>query len=197
MLQSQILTSMIIGLTGGIGSGKSYIAEILKFLGLLHYSTDYEAKRLMEADKRVIEAIKCSFGDSAYLADGKLNRDYLSSIIFNNNLKRNELNMIVHPAVAADFKQFVAVNSGSDIVIESAILFESGFDKLVDVTIAVSADISSRISRVMVRDSVSQKEVERRIASQINDLERNALATYIINNNDNCLVIPQLLRILK
>lgn len=189
-----------IGLTGGIGSGKSYICNMFEEFGVVIYNADVAAKLLMVEDIALVTEIKKRFGADSYKDDGSLNRDYLSKIIFSDREKLEILNSIVHPVVLNDFSSFIEnnKNKGGEIVImESAILIESGFYKFMDIIIVVTASEELRISRVMKRDKMSVGDIRNRILSQITDYERNKHADYIINNNNDDLLLPQIISILK
>jgi dephospho-CoA kinase len=175
----------IIGLTGGIGSGKTTVAKIFESLGVPIYIADVEAKRLMES-KNVLEQIAEKFGKSVF-NEQKLDRTALAKIVFENPDKLKELNDIVHPAVAEDFKQWVAQHHQHHFVIkEAAILFETGGNKYCDKTILVTAPLEVRIKRVMKRDQVASTEIMKRIQNQWDDEKKVPLADYIIQNTDDC-----------
>lgn len=186
-----------IGLTGGIGSGKSYISNIFSSLGAIIYDTDHEAKRIMISDTILIEKIKELFGEESYLASGELNRGYLASQIFTDRAKLEEMNAAVHPAVKRDFGRFKKENSGKLIVLESAILIESGFTKEVDFVVGVVADRDLRVDRATKRDNTNREAIERRISSQISEQELLLSTDFMIENNENSLLLPQISSILK
>lgn len=190
---------MIIGLTGGIGSGKSYVAEAFRSMGAVIYDTDKAAKRLMVSEPELVAAIKLCFGEESYTASGELNRAYLASVVFSCGASREKLNALVHPAVRHDFRKFVNCNCemGALVVLESAILIESGFLSEVDCSVAVSAYEDIRVKRCAVRDGVSEGEVRRRIAVQMSDSERNSMVDYVIYNNEEELILPQIVAILE
>ena len=189
-----------VGITGGIGSGKSYICNIFKELGVKIYDADKMAKQLMVSNRDVIKNIKHNFGTIAYLDNGELNRDHLSSVVFSNSDKLAILNSIVHPALLTDFASFAEESErrGEKIVImEAAILIESGFDQFMDKILVINADYELRIKRATERDNVDIEKVKSRMSAQINDEERNKKADFIIFNNKNDLLLPQILEFLR
>jgi dephospho-CoA kinase len=171
----------IIGLTGGIGSGKTMIANHFRSLGIPVYIADDKARKIMQTDK-VIEAIKVTFG--AVLFEGAtLKRDQLAAIVFNDPEKLQQLNAIVHPAVKRHFKQWLFEHKAFPLVIyEAAILFESGNYKDFDFIITVTAPLESRIQRVIERDKTTRDQVLRRINSQWTDEQRVLKSDYVIEN---------------
>ena len=173
---------MIVGLTGGIGSGKTTVANLFNDLGVPIYVTDVAAKRIMISDVAVIESIKMLLGSEAYLKANELNTNYISSKVFKNKSLLKELNSIVHPAVAKDFLIWYD-NQNSDFVIkESAILFESGSYKSCKYVITVTAPLEDRINRVIRRDGVTKKQVLHRVMNQLNDEDKIDRSNFIINN---------------
>ena len=174
---------LIVGLTGGIGSGKTTIAKILVRQGIPVYDSDVRAKFLMINSTVIIKDLKSEFGDEVYIK-GELNREYLANIVFGNSEKLKILNSIVHPVVAKDFKEWVDNQNTEIVVKENAILFESGSYKTCDVNVAVDTDVEERIERVLKRDGVSREQVISRINSQWSDEKRNKKADIIIKNND-------------
>ena len=170
-----------VGLCGSIGSGKSTVCAIFERLGVAVYISDVEAKRLMVSNAELIAAITEAFGAECY-ADGVLNRAYLASQIFSDSAKRVKLNSIVHPAVCRDFERWAEGQSGDYVVVESAILFESGLDRVVDATVAVVVDSNTAIERAMMRDGATRSAVEARVAAQMSAEQLKMLADYTIEN---------------
>ena len=171
-----------VGVTGGIGSGKSTACRIFAETGVAVYDSDVAARRLMNGD----ESLKCRlselFGEQTYV-DGELNRAYLASAVFGDEERLRQLNEAVHPAVRADFRRWCEEHSGDVYtILESAILFESGFDGEVDLTLAVVAPRELRIERVCRRNGVAREDVERRMAAQMSDDELCARADYTVAN---------------
>ncbi len=174
---------MIIGLTGGIGSGKSTIASFFKELGVPVYIADDRAKQLMEDDESIKKRIIAEFGDKAYDAS-KPNRNYIAQIVFNNPSKLAVLNGIIHPAVRADFDSWYKRQDAPYVIKEVAILFESGGDQLCDAIISVTAPEEIRIDRVVNRDQTTREAVKDRIKNQWTDQQRIEKSTYVIENID-------------
>ncbi|MDP2334956.1 MAG: dephospho-CoA kinase [Bacteroidota bacterium] len=186
-----------VGITGGIGSGKSTVCRIFKVLGIPVFEADSVAKQLMNTDQQIREQLIGLFGSSVYLSDHTLNRKYLAEIVFKNPSLLAKLNAMVHPAVGKAFDDWYLIQQAPYALHEAAILFESGFYKKMDKTIAVIANENERIDRVMQRDKINEELVRQRIKNQLNDTERIKLADYVISNNDNELIIPQILEIDK
>ena len=170
-----------VGITGGIGSGKSTATRMLEGMGVAVYLSDNRAKELMCNDEALREQIVARFGAEAYV-DGVLNRPYLAERVFSNEAELAALNALVHPAVMADFDAWAEEQESPYVVIESAILFEAGLDSRVDCVVSVLAPTELRIERTMQRDGMSREEVERRIANQISDDERAHRSKYTIVN---------------
>lgn len=174
---------MIVGLTGGIGSGKSTIAAFFRELGVPVYIADDRAKLLMEQDDAIRNGIVAEFGHAAYQGS-KPNRELLASIVFNQPDKLAILNTIIHPVVRADFDTWYATQESPYVIKEVAILFESGGDKLCDAIITVTAPKEIRIQRVIHRDHSSKSAVEDRMRNQWTDQKRVEKSTYVIENLD-------------
>lgn len=172
---------MIVGLTGGIGSGKTTIAKLFYKLGVPIYVSDIEAKKLMVTDANLISEIKKLLGDESYNGT-ELNRTYISKKVFEDKSLLNQLNALVHPAVAKDFVNWKDAQKTPYVVKESAILFESGSYKDCDLIITVTAPLEERIRRVMLRDNVTKKQVLHRVMNQLNDEEKIDRSNFIINN---------------
>jgi dephospho-CoA kinase len=181
-----------IGLTGGIGSGKTLVSSVFRELGVPVYEADKEARRLMESDADVIRGVKGLFGEAAY-ADGKLSREHLAGEVFGDNDLLGQLNRIVHPAVRKDFDRWTRQYSTHAYVLEeAAILFESGSATAMDYTVFVKAETSTRITRVMERDQVTEAEVRLRMERQMNDREKELLADFVIYNDNDSMILPQI-----
>ena len=181
-----------IGITGGIGSGKSTVARVFEHLGIPVYNADTAAKRLMEEDPDLRAAILQTFGAETFL-HGRLNRPYLASLVFNNREKLNALNALVHPATIRDGINWMERQTAPYALKEAALIFESGSQNELDYVIGVSAPQALRIHRVMKRDGVSREEVLRRMANQIDESLKMKLCDFVIVNDDRRLVIPQVL----
>lgn len=187
---------MRIGVTGGIGSGKSTVCRLFGVLGIPVYDSDARAKKLMSEDGRLMAEITELFGERAY-ADGVLDRAYISSRVFTDPQLLAVLNAIVHPAVGCDFLKWCEQQGAKYVILESAILFESGFDKYADRTITVSAPESERIERTTHRDEANVESVRARIANQMTDAQREARADYVIRNDEDSMITDQVLRLHK
>lgn len=186
-----------VGITGGIGSGKSTVCKVFKVMGIPVFEADSVAKQLMNTDPVMREQLIYLFGTSVYQPDLTIDRKFLSEIVFNNPSLLSKLNEIVHPAVQNAFDEWCQLQDSPYILHEAAILFESGFYKMMDKTIAVVTDEEERIERVMKRDKTSTEQVRRRIHNQWSDEQRIKLADFVIGNNDNELIIPQIINIDK
>ena len=174
-----------IGITGGIGCGKSYVAAIMAARGIPVYDSDSNAKRLMSSDAGLRDRLKFLAGDNVYNSDGKLNRGLLASYIFADETCRHNVESAVHPAVKNDFLRWADSIDGYDFCLfESAILFESGFQECVDFSVTVDAPLELRIQRCMERDGVERETVLQRIASQMSQDEKVRLADYVIVNDN-------------
>ena len=174
----------IIGLTGGIGSGKTFISKIFNSNNVfVIFDSDLCAKYIMEHNIDVIDMIKEKIGKKSY-EDGFIQTKYISDIIFNDKKKLNELNKIVHPKVLEELKKFKYNNLNKLIIIESAILFETGIYLQNDYNILVKAPLKDRINRVMNRDKMSKVDVLKRISSQWSDSKKIDLADFVIDNID-------------
>lgn len=174
---------MVVGLTGGIGSGKSTIAKAFAALGIAVFNSDEQAKALIATDTQVKERIIAAFGEEAY-QNGEYNRAYIAQIVFNNSEKLAILNGIVHPALAEYFKQWAKKQTSPYVLKEAAILFESGSYKDCDYIITVTAPEEVRIARVMARDHCTEAQVRARMAQQWSDAQRIALSNAVIENID-------------
>lgn len=186
----------LIGLTGGIGSGKTTIANFFAEKGVSIYIADKEARNLMHS-KMIQQKVKAVFGDSVF-DNNAIDRAKLASIVFNDDQKLKELNKIVHPAVRAHFKDWIREHSNEEILIyESAILFESGHYKDFDYVITVTAPLESRIARVLKRDKTSKEEIVSRIKAQWTDEERIVKSDFQIENSDLDIAKAKVCDILK
>lgn len=189
-----------LGITGGIGSGKSFVSRCLKEgFSVQVYDTDREAKRLMLEHEGIRADLIALLGEEVYTAAG-LNKPLLAAYIFSSPENAQKVNAIVHPRVKEDFRNwaFRQEQAGGQLVgVESAILFESGFDREVDKTLTVSAPLELRITRVMERDRVGREQVLERITAQISDEERNRLSDFSVENAETLDIHAQLVRILS
>lgn len=183
-----------VGLTGGIGSGKSIVARIFQVLGIPVYNSDEAARELMGSDQELIAALSDRFGASIYI-DEKLDRKKLGSIVFNDPKALEDLNSLVHPAVRKAFAEWADQQNSPYVLMESAILAESGGHRNFDRMIVVSAPEELRIERVMKRDGMGEGIVRAWMRNQTSEEERLKIADHVIVNDDRQLVIPQVLAI--
>lgn len=188
---------MNIGLTGGIGSGKSTVAKLLETMGCAIYNSDDRAKELYFDTTIKFEIIKL-LGEQSYLNDKEINPKYISGKVFSDTTLLQQLNQIIHPAVKNDFAQFIRKFSSEILIIkESALLFETGLYKELDYNILVTAPRETKIERVMKRNSMTKEEIEKRIQSQWTDEQKLSLADFVISNDKNSSLIPQVLSIIE
>ena len=189
----------IIGLTGGIGSGKTTVANYIKSLGFPVYIADEKAKKIMET-KKVIELVQNTFGKEV-IADGKINRQQLAQLVFNNPDKLQKLNDIVHPIVKQNFNNWVKKHKNQPFVFkEAAILFESGSYKYCDSIITVTAPLEARLQRVIDRDKTNKEQVLDRMKNQWSEEKKIEKSDYIIHNismEDTKNQVDNILKILK
>jgi len=185
-----------IGITGGIGSGKSVVSRLLGVMGIPVYDSDSETKRLMASDGVIRKELQALVGEEVY-AGGVLNKPLLASYLFANSENARRVNGIIHPRVKEDFRQWVQRHSACSIVgIESAILVEAGFANEVDSIVMVYAPEEVRIARAVRRDASSRELIEKRIRSQMNDEEKRRYADFVIANDDATPLIPQVLELI-
>ncbi len=186
---------LAVGVTGGIGSGKSLVCEIFRSLHIPVYHADTEARRIMDEEKGIKTKLVKYFGPQVYI-ENRLNRPWLASRVFSSEKDRNFVNSIVHPAVHKDFIHWKGLNGKAAYVIEeAALLFESGSHAQLDAVILVKAPVKLRLERIMKRDGLKRKEVSARMASQINPGEAEKMADHIIINDEKSFVLPQVLEI--
>jgi len=183
-----------IGLTGGIGSGKSTVAKIFETLGIPVYYADEAARTLMNTDTGIISAVKKYFGEESYV-NGELNRPYIASQVFTDNYKLDLLNSITHPATIADAKKWMQKQTSPYTIKEAALIFESGSAEGLDYVIGVYAPVALRIKRVMDRDKISREDVLKRMGRQLNEEMKMKLCDFVITNDEQHLVIPQVLEL--
>ncbi len=186
---------MKIGITGGIGSGKSTVCEIFSLLGVPVYAADLRARQLMDSHPDIRATLTAKFGSDLY-KEGTLNRKLLASLIFTNKELLQWVNRAVHPVVAADFAEWCTQFASLPYILhEAAILFESGMQIHFNPIIVVDAPFETRIERVMQRDGSTREEILARMQNQMDDEERRSKADYLICNDDMHLLIPQVLRL--
>ncbi len=187
---------MILGVTGGIGSGKSTVCEIFKLFGIPVYNSDDRAKWLMNHQPELISAIKEQFGEEAY-RDGRLNREYLAQTAFSDKQSLQKLNDLVHPSVRKDFKQWVTDQQSAILIKEAAILIESGAYRQCDKVLVVTCPTDIRLERVVARDQSNAEQVKRRMENQLTDDQRLEFADFVIDNSGKELLIPQVKEVLE
>lgn len=184
-----------VGLTGGIGSGKTLVCSILEKLGVPVYYADVEARKLMNSNPGLMKQIEGLFGPEAY-RDGILDRDLVAGRVFGDQEQLNILNALVHPAVRVDYTSWLGKQLHAPYVVEeAAILFESGLDRLMDLTVLIYADEEERIRRVIKRDGTDRVQVERRIRMQIPEEEKKKRADYVIYNDGRDMLLPQIIKL--
>jgi dephospho-CoA kinase len=185
-----------IGITGNIGGGKTTVSKVFEVLGIPVFYADAAAKKVMTADPELISNLKKTFGKAAYFDDGSLNREYIASVVFNDEKQLAKLNSMVHPAVFRAFDTWVSqVNDAPYVMKEAALLFESSSYKMCDKTIMVTAPLELRIKRVVQRDKLTREEILKRNARQYSEEKKIELADFVIRNDDTELVIPQVLQL--
>jgi dephospho-CoA kinase len=185
-----------IGLTGGIGSGKSTVGKIFEVLGVPVLYADAVAKQIMNEDASVKEAIRKSFGDGAYV-DSVLNTKYLSEIVFGNKEKIEILNSIVHPATIGYANDWMRKQTAPYAIKEAALIFESGSQEILDHVIGVKSPQSLRIHRAMKRDNLTREQVLARMSKQIDEEIKMRLCDFLIVNDEQEMVMPQVLELHK
>ncbi|MCA0931484.1 dephospho-CoA kinase [Lutimonas saemankumensis] len=183
-----------VGLTGGIGSGKSTVAKMFEDLDIPVYYADDRAKWLMVNSTELRQAIKNTFGNESY-TDQKLNRAYLATKVFKNRKELDKLNAIVHPAVRRDFKEWIEKQNGPYVIQENPLIFESQNENQFDAVISVVADKEIRIKRVMSRDGHTRSDVINRMKNQTSDEVRRSKSDFVINNTDISDTRSQVFRI--
>lgn len=185
--------SLQIGITGGIGSGKSLVCRIFSALGIPIYSADDRAKWLLNHDEKLKKTVEALLGSEAYLPDGSYNRQWVASKVFNNSILLRELNAVVHPRVGEDTQAWLKLHSKAPYVVkEAAIMGKARQNNSLDKVIVVHSPVDVRVERVMQRDPQrSETEIRDIIARQVSDEERIKVADYVVYNDDNQLVIPQ------
>jgi dephospho-CoA kinase len=185
---------MTVGLTGGIGSGKSTVARLFDVLGCAVFHSDEVAKEVYY-DAEVKPKVIALLGKESYISETQINKIHISSKIFSDTALLRRLNEIIHPAVLKRTKEFQKVNAGKIIIKETALLFEAHVEKEVDKIVVVAASEELRIGRVMQRDLISKEDVIKKIKSQLPQEEKIKKADFVIYNNEDKLVIPQVLEI--
>jgi len=189
--------ALAIGITGGIGSGKSTVCKIFKLLGVPVFEADLVAKALINSDAEIRNGLIQFFGKDIYSSDNKINRKMLANLIFNDDLLMEKVNRLVHPVVRNKYLIWIKQQNSIYVIHEAAILFESGFYKMTDYSILVSAPEDMRIERVTHRDNIDLEMVKSRMLKQWTDEEKRKLASVELVNDNKKLLIPQILEIDK
>ncbi len=184
-----------VGITGGIGSGKTTVCKLFEKMDIPVYYADIEAKRLMNSDKELKQKIKELLGKEAYHRNGRLNRKYVASIVFNDKEKLDQLNALVHPAVGRDGKRWFAQQRSKYAIKEAALLVENASYKQLDFLIVVAAPVEMRIKRVVKRDKSDYNDVKLRIANQLPEIQKKKVADFIIDNSGDVSLISQVWKI--
>ena len=184
-----------VGITGGIGSGKTTVCKLFEKMDIPVYYADIEAKRLMNSDKELKQKIKELLGKEAYHRNGRLNRKYVASIVFNDKEKLDQLNALVHPAVGRDGKRWFAQQRSKYAIKEAALLVENASYKQLDFLIVVTAPVEMRIKRVVKRDKSDYNDVKLRIANQLPEIQKKKVADFIIDNSGDVSLISQVWKI--
>jgi dephospho-CoA kinase len=185
-----------IGITGGIGSGKSLVCKIFSALGVPVYDADSRAKSLMTTDGILMNGIKKEFGLLSFHKDGSVNRQYLAETVFNDPEKLSVLNGLVHPSVAADFEKWSNAQHGNYVLKEAALLFEANSNQALDKVIVVHAPEELRIKRVLLRDTHrTEQQVREIIRNQMPDELKLKRADFVVVNDESRLVVPQVLEL--
>jgi dephospho-CoA kinase len=186
-----------LGVTGGIGSGKSVVCDLLRMQGIPVYNADREAKNLNDISPVIREKLINSFGPDLYL-ENRLDRNKLANLIFNNEENLRTANAIIHPELAKHFEEWADQRKHHPVVaIEAAVLFEAGFQSILDKTIIVLAPLETRIERVIKRDHLTGEQITARANSQMSDEKKIELADFIILNDGQHSLLKQVARILK
>jgi len=184
-----------IGITGGIGAGKSVVCKILSEWGIPIFYADSRAKIIIDTDKSVKQKIQNIFGKYVFNLSGTLNNENLAKIVFNDKTSLEKLNKIVHPLVKEDFQKWAEGQNSPYVVEEAAILFESGSYRMMDKTIMIYCEKEIRIERIIKRNRFTREKIERIMSNQMDDEEKCKKADYVVLNNEKTLLLPQLLKI--
>jgi dephospho-CoA kinase len=183
-----------LGVTGGIGSGKTTVCRIFNVLGVPVFSADSDARVIMDSDEAVISQVNSFTGKDMYKG-GQLDRIEMARLIFNDRKLLDKINSIIHPIVIDRFLEWEKTEDAPYVILEAAILFESGASKLLDRVLTVTAPVEERIERVVKRNNLTREQVIERINNQSDDQFKISLSNFVINNSDNDMIIPAVLRI--
>lgn len=183
-----------LGITGGIGSGKTSVCKVFEVLGIPVFLADLEARKIMDNNTEIIRQIN-SVADTDLYTGGNLDRQRLASLIFNDKLLLEKINSIIHPVVFANFAGWTANQQAPYVIMEAAILFESGGYKLVDRVATVIAPLEERIERIVQRNRLTRDQIMERVRNQMDDDSKIRLSAYVIRNSENDMIIPAILEI--
>jgi dephospho-CoA kinase len=193
-MKNEIRSVIKLGVTGGIGSGKTTACRVFNVLGVPVFSADAEAKEVMDIDTGIILRINTIAGKNLY-ENGSLDRTELARLIFNNDRLLEKVNALVHPVVFSRFREWEKKQDSPYVIMEAAILFESGASKIVDRILTVMAPMEERVNRVIHRSNLTREQVMERMRNQMDDNQRIEGSDYVINNSENDMIIPEILRI--
>lgn len=186
-----------VGITGNIGSGKTIISSLFRLLGVPVFEADTVAKNLMDTDPEIRQSLIHLLGSDIYGPGGTIDRKKMAGIIFNDPILLDKVNGVIHPEVKKSFKEWVKIQQAPYVIHEAAILFESGFNKLMDYNILITAPELLRLKRVMERNKLTEGQVRERIKRQWTEEKKTGLADFVIINDDQHMVIPQVLMVDK
>lgn len=186
-----------IGITGGIGSGKSTVCNVFRVLGIPIFEADLVAKQLLNSNPEIKEELIRLYGKEIYTENNGVDRKKLANIIFNDDIQLAKINALVHPAVRNEFQHWAELQQSPYVIHEAAILFESGFYKMMDFTILVSAPEQQRIDRVIKREGITEELVKSRMKKQWTDAEKRQLASIELVNDNKNTILPQIIKIDK
>ena len=193
-MRNDLKPGMKLGVTGGIGSGKTSVCRVFRTLGIPVFSADQKAREIMDNDEGIARKLNLIAGKDLFMP-GSLDRMELAKLIFNDKNLLEKVNALVHPAIFDLFRSWAQVQTGPYVIMEAAILFESGGSKLVDRTATVVAPEEERVNRVIRRNSLSREQVMARMRNQLDDETRIKLSDYVIYNSETDMIIPAILKI--
>jgi dephospho-CoA kinase len=186
-----------VGITGGIGSGKSTVCQVFRLLGVPVFEADIVAKTLLNTNDKIKNSLIRLYGKEIYTPESGIDRKKLAEIIFNDDIQLTKVNELIHPEVRNEYRNWLEKQVSAYVIHEAAILFESGFYKMMDFTILVTAPENIRIERVVKRDKTDSEKVKERIQKQWSDSEKRKLASLEIINDNHQLIVPQIVKIDK
>lgn len=189
-------SKITVGVTGGIGSGKSFVCKILENMGYPVFYSDKVSKSLLSSDANIKTKIVALLGEQSYRENGSIDKGYIASQIFNDDIKLKAMNAIMHPAVRKAFKEFAQNQENKIIFNEAAILFETGAYDQFNKTMLITAPKAVKMTRILKREKITEAEIESRMAKQWTDDQKKPLANYIVQNGENDMLLPQLSEIL-